>query len=83
MKGCRILIDTERVQLLGAASIREQALFKTGLYFGARIGEALALRFGDVKGKCEALLDLFGTRSIVHAQMAPSPFMLTKEQVIE
>ena len=34
-------------------------------------------------GPGEALLDLFGTRSIVHAQMAPSPFMLTKEQVIE
>lgn len=33
-------------------------------------------------GPGEALLDLFGTRSIVHAQMCPSPFMLTKEQEI-
>jgi hypothetical protein len=37
----------------------------------------LALTFGPG----EALVSLLGTRAVIHAELAPAPFMLTKEQV--
>ena len=39
----------------------------------------MALSFGPG----EALVGMFGTKSIVHAQMAPSPFLLTKDEYEE
>jgi len=35
----------------------------------------MALSFGPG----EALIGMFGAKSVVHAQMAPSPFQLTKD----
>jgi integrase/recombinase XerD len=50
MKGCRVLSKEEITRLLDAAKDqRERMLVLTGLYFGTRLSESLALKFGDFR----------------------------------
>jgi integrase len=50
MKGCRILDKKEISRLLAATkNQRERMLVLTGLYFGTRLSESLALKFGDFR----------------------------------
>ena len=51
MKGCRVLEADEVRELLMALSPRDRLLVLTGLHFGTRISETLALTFGDVTGR--------------------------------
>ncbi len=51
MKGCKALSEQEVKALLASATIRDKALFLTGLTFGTRISESLSLTFGDMAGK--------------------------------
>ena len=50
MKGCRVLEAHEISELLASLSIRDRVLALTGLTFGTRISETLALTWGDVRG---------------------------------
>ena len=50
MNETRALTDHEIHTLLAATTPRTRVLFLTGLYFGTRISEALALHFRDVSG---------------------------------
>lgn len=50
MKGCRVLDTREVSELLATLPVRDRALALTGLTFGTRISEALALTWGDVRG---------------------------------
>lgn len=52
MKGCKVLSKAEINKVLKAAeSQRDRMIILTGLYFGTRIAETVALTFGDFKGK--------------------------------
>ena len=51
MKGCRVLEANEVRELLVTLSQRDRLLVLTGLHFGTRISETLALTFGDVTGR--------------------------------
>lgn len=51
MKGCRVLEAHEVSMLLNALGVRDRLLVLTGLTFGTRISETLALTFGDVSGR--------------------------------
>lgn len=51
MKGCRVLEIEEVKALLDGLSRRDRLLMLTGLHFGTRISETLALTFGDVTGR--------------------------------
>ena len=51
MKGCRVLERHEVQALLAALAVRDRVLLLTGLTFGTRISETLALTFGDVTGR--------------------------------
>jgi integrase len=49
MKGCRPLTDAEVQHMLSELEPRDRLLVLTGLYFGTRISETLALTFGDME----------------------------------
>lgn len=51
MKGTRVLTKTEVSLLLSTPNIRNRTMILTGLTFGTRISESLALTFGDVSGQ--------------------------------
>lgn len=51
MKGCRVLEAHEVQALLAALSPRDRLVLLTGLTFGTRISETLALTFGTVSGR--------------------------------
>lgn len=51
MKGCRVLGSDEVTALLDDMTPRDRVLLLTGLTFGLRISETLALTFGDVAGR--------------------------------
>lgn len=50
MKGCRVLNRNEVSTLRADANPRDNAFLLTGLTFGLRVSESLALTFGDVSG---------------------------------
>lgn len=50
MNGCRVLDKDEVAAILAELNPRDRLLVLTGLTFGTRIGETLALTFGDVAG---------------------------------
>jgi len=51
MNGCRPVTPEEIKRLKKKLKTRNRLLILTGLYFGTRISEALAITFGDVSGK--------------------------------
>ena len=51
MKGARLIQKDEIKKLLQTEDQREKMLILTGLYFGTRVSETVALRFGDFRGK--------------------------------
>ena len=51
MKGCRVLETHEVQALLAALAVRDRVLLLTGLTFGTRISETLALTFKAVSGR--------------------------------
>ncbi len=51
MKGCRVLEAHEVQALLNDLALRDRGLVLTGLTFGTRISETLALTFGAVVGR--------------------------------
>lgn len=50
MKGCRVLKREEVAELRADVNPRDNAFLLTGLTFGLRVSESLALTFGDVSG---------------------------------
>ena len=50
MKGCRVLNRNEVATLRTDVNPRDNAFLLTGLTFGLRVSESLALTFGDVAG---------------------------------
>ena len=50
MKGCRVLKREEVAELRTNVNPRDNAFLLTGLTFGLRVSESLALTFGDVSG---------------------------------
>lgn len=62
MKGCRALTEIEVKQIVeNMTDAKGRLLALTGLYFGTRISEALALNFGDVKGSMLSLKSAKGS----------------------
>lgn len=51
MRGCRVLNTDEIDKLKASLPIRDRVFMMTGLYFGLRVSESLALTFGDVAGQ--------------------------------
>lgn len=51
MQGCRTLTPEEVTAILSDLNPRDRLIVLTGLTFGTRISETLALTFGDVAGK--------------------------------
>ena len=50
MKGCRVLRREEVAEMRADVNPRDNAFLLTGLTFGLRVSESLALTFGDVSG---------------------------------
>ncbi len=51
MQGARVINSDEVKKMLTVKNPRNRMLVLVGLYFGTRISETVALRFGDFKGK--------------------------------
>jgi integrase len=51
MQGCRVITPEEVRAILSDLNPRDRLIVLTGLHFGTRISETLALTFGDVSGK--------------------------------
>jgi integrase len=51
MQGCRVITPEEVQAILSDLHPRDRLIVLTGLHFGTRISETLALTFGDVSGK--------------------------------
>lgn len=64
MKGCRVLTQEEIGALMETLSLRDQILMLTGLTFGTRISEALALTFDAVQGEYLAIHSTKGGENI-------------------
>jgi integrase len=64
MKGCRPLTEAEVDSLLAARPPRDKLLILTGLYFGTRISETLALTFGDVADGYLAIKSAKGSNNV-------------------
>ncbi len=64
MKGCRVLAMEEVKALLGGLSRRDRLLMLTGLHFGTRISETLALTFGDVAGRFLSIKSAKGSDNV-------------------
>lgn len=64
MKGCRVLAVEEVRALLGELAPRDRVLVLTGLTFGTRISETLALRFGDVEGRYISIASAKGSDNV-------------------
>ena len=77
MKGCRVLEAHEVQALLRDLSPRDRLLLLTGLTFGTRISETLALTFGAVAGRYLHIVSAKGSENAsfqipasYHAQIA-------------
>ena len=64
LKGCRVLEADEVRALLVALSLRDRLVVLTGLHFGARISETLALTFGDVAGRFLSIKSAKGSDNV-------------------
>lgn len=64
MKGCKVLSGTEVKSMMAAASKRDLVLLLTGLNFGLRISESLALTFGDVAGSFLSVKSAKGSNNV-------------------
>lgn len=64
MKGCRVLEAHEVQTLLNALGARDRLLVLTGLTFGTRISETLALTFGDVSGRYLHIQSVKGSANV-------------------
>lgn len=64
MKGCRPLNVDEVSALLADLPQRDRVLAMTGLYFGTRISETLALTFGAVAGRYIAIKSAKGSDNV-------------------
>lgn len=64
MKGCRVLANHEVQALLGDLSRRDRLLVLTGLTFGTRISETLALTFGQVEGRYLHIASAKGSNNV-------------------
>ena len=64
MKGCRPLDQNEVARILADLAPRDKLLALTGLYFGTRISETLALTFGAVAGKYIAIKSAKGSDNV-------------------
>ena len=64
MKGCRALNENEVKQIIeNMVDAKGRLLALTGLYFGTRISEALALNFSDVSGNMLSLKSAKGSNN--------------------
>ena len=64
MKGCRALNENEVKQIIeNMVDAKGRLLALTGLYFGTRISEALALNFDDVSGSMLSLKSAKGSNN--------------------
>jgi integrase len=64
MKGCRVLESHEVQALLNDLTLRDRVLVLTGLTFGTRISETLALTFGAVSGRFLHIASTKGSENI-------------------
>ncbi len=64
MKGCRVLEAHEVQALLNDLALRDRVLVLTGLTFGTRISETLALTFGAVAGRFIHIASAKGSENV-------------------
>ena len=64
MKGCRVLEAHEVQALLNDLALRDRVLVLTGLTFGTRISETLALTFGAVSGRFIHIASAKGSENV-------------------